>query len=670
MTAPELADFAASILDDYKVRVGGQPAVAIVDFLRVIAARLYWDEGAYRFSHIPSASDPILLARHRDELRHIKEVLSNAGALAAFRGAIVQSFVNLTDELPRAAFYPIDQSMFSLRLLEMLPNIGEVIERITAPYFDAATPYHLFSSLRWRLLTNQYEASNLIYSPVAKGKPGKPSQYKGTPEETISAFLRGTPFEKIFFEKVPFALPPEIRFSHHWIIAPPGTGKSTCLQNLILQDLPLVVDDEASLIIMESNRDLIKAVEGLQLFAPGGQLYGKLVLIDVEDVEFPIALNLFDIGTDRLADYSPRDREALYTSVLSLYDYIFSSLLGAELTSRQNTLFTFTIQLLLEIPGATLDTLIDLMQKNGTAPYQQYIDGLDPDARRFFEMKFHGKDFERTKDQVVDRLFAVKRNRTLARMFSAPRSKLDLYEEMGAGKVILINAAKSLLQEEGVEIFGRFFIAMILLAAQKRQLLAREQRLPCFIYIDEAQDVIARDSKIPVILDQARKLNCALILAHQRLNQMSPPVLDALYGATAIKFAAQVSDANAHALARNMGCTPEFILKQPQYHFAASVRGLTDTAVSLAIPDCDLNRMDRMSDHERVALRDQMRDRYAHELVYTPPRREPVEEFIAEPVDEEHPEPMVIVVVAEAAASPEPALPEIPTDDASGEWSA
>jgi hypothetical protein len=205
----------------------------------------------------------------------------------------------------------------------------------------------------------------------------------------------------------------------------------------------------------------------------------------------------------------------------------------------------------------------------------------------------------------------VKRIRTLSRMFSAPKSKLDFFKEMGSAKVILINVPQSLLQEDGVEIVGRFFISMILLAAHKRQLLPKHERLPCFVYIDECHDFIKRDPKIPVILDQARKLNVGLILAHQRLAQLQPYVLDALYGATAIKFASQVSDAAAHALARDMRTTPDFILNQPAFHFAAYVRGVTDTAVSVGIPAMDLNAAPRMTEAERRTVRQRIRDKYA-----------------------------------------------------------
>ena len=403
------------------------------------------------------------------------------------------------------------------------------------------------------------------------------------------------------------------RFEHLWCVGPPGTGKSTLLSQMILRDLGMVVEGKCSLIVMESNRDLVKSIERLRGFAPGGALHDRLISIDVEDVEFPVALNLFDMGGDT-TNLSPRDREALHNSTVSMLDYVFRALLGAELTSRQSTLFNFTITLLMSIPNATLDTMIDLMQPKGLAKYAHYLDGMDSDTKLFFSTKFEAKEFEQTKSQVVDRLFAIKRIRAISRMFSAPKTKLNLYEEMGKGRVILINAAKSLLQEDGVELFTRFFLASILLAAEKRQMLERSERLPTFVYIDEAQDTIRRDEKLPIILDQARKFNVGLILAHQRLDQMTPPVLNALYSSTAIKMAAKLSDANASALARNMGTTADFIAQQDPFHFALSVRGVVDSAVSYPVPNLDLSKFDNLTPAEMHENRERMRRLYS----YTP----------------------------------------------------
>lgn len=507
----------------------------------------------------------------------------------------------------------LDVAPLSVPLVCLLRNPGDVVDRIVGTICRKENvEAGLFRTLYERLYANLCEASG--NSPENE-KPRRPMIYASDsdlpPAELVETYLKGTPFIDLLLFAAPFSLPEKYRFEHQWIVAPPGAGKSTLLQYLISRDLERVASDQASIVVMESNRDLIKAIEGLKVFAPGAPLDGKLVVIDAEDVEWPIALNLFDVGMDDAQSYSPAEHEGFRNAVLSLYDYIFSALLSAEMTSRQNTLFHFTIELLLTVPSATLDTLITLMQPGGLGQFQEYVSTLDPDSRRFFELKFNSKEFDRTKEQVVDRLFAVKRIRTLSRMFAAPKSKLDFFTEMGTAKVILVNVPQSLLQEDGVEIVGRFFISMILLAAHKRQLLPKEQRLPCFVYIDECQDFIKRDPKIPVILDQARKLNVGLVLAHQRLQQMQPHVLDALYGATAIKFASKISDAAAHALARDMRTTPDFILNQRQYHFAAYVRGLTDGALSVGIPATDLNSAPRMTAHEHAEVRTRIRERYA-----------------------------------------------------------
>jgi len=526
--------------------------------------------------------------------------------------ALGNVFGGLIGELP-ALSEDADDLALTVPLVTLMRRPGATIDKLIGTLLtEELADAGMLTTLQKRLYENVCLTSGVDPDDEKRRKPLIAADDADLPPiELVETYLKGTPFLDLLLTPVPFEIPLSARFQHHWIVAPPGTGKSTALQFLLAGDFELVANNQASVVVMESNRDLIKAIEGLKVFAPGEILDGKLLSIDAEDVEWPIALNLFDVGMENMDSYSPADREALHNAVLTLYDYIFSALLSAEMTSRQNTLFNFTIQLLLNIPSATLDTLIDLMQPNGLKQFEQYLPKLDHDARRFFDLKFNSREFDRTKEQVVDRLFAVKRIRTLSRMFSAPKSKLDFFKEMGAAKVILINVPQSLLQEDGVEIVGRFFISMILLAAHKRQLLPKHERLPCFVYIDECQDFIKRDPKIPVILDQARKLNVGLILAHQRLQQLQPYVLDALYGATAIKFASQVSDAAAHALARDMRTTPDFILNQPPFHFAAFIRGSTHTAVSVGIPAIDMNAAPRMNEEERRVVRQRIRDTYA-----------------------------------------------------------
>ena len=126
---------------------------------------------------------------------------------------------------------------------------------------------------------------------------------------------------------------------------------------------------------------------------------------------------------------------------------------------------------------------------------------------------------------------------------------------MDIGKIVIINNSKARLGDQGAEFFGRFFIAQVLAAAQQRSSRPREQKPPVYFYIDECQNVIARDEKIPTILDECRSQNIALIMAHQRTKQITTEnVLDALSNC-AIRFAN--SDEEARFLAP--ACAPRRI---------------------------------------------------------------------------------------------------------------
>lgn len=608
------------------------PARPIVKALKEVAERLYLTNDVSDPVKVPVIKDGIEGARARDRLREQVERIKPENINLA-KDTIADALSAFIAHLPPAVFFTLDELKqdstngvtFNMMLVDMLPNAGQMVTAMQRPFYaDSLDDTGLFVVERWHHWKALFHMSGKdapLTAPKDMPKLTHPFEHKGSNREIVGGYLYNSPMFELFKVEVPFTIPHVTRFEHQWIISPTGTGKSTTLSAFILKDLDLVAKGEASVIVMESNRDLIKSIEGLKRFAPGGDLAGRLVVIDVEDVDYPIAINLFDVGLKQINQASSRDKEALLNSAVAMLDYVFRALLSAELTSRQSTLFNFTIQLLIHVEGATLDTFIDLMQPKAIRKqeYQDALALLDSDARMFFDLKFDSKEFEQTKSQVTDRLFAVKRIRSLSRMFSAKKTKLDLFKEMGEGKVILINLASSLLGKDGVEILGRFFVAMALFSAEKRQLLAKGDRLDTFFYIDEAHAILHRDEKISSILDECRKYRLGMIIAGQRIEQYTPPVINALMGSTAIKFASQVSDSNASALARNMGTTPDFILNQQKYSYAVSIRGHTQNAISLAIPLVELGKMPRMTEEEANVVRDDMRRRYAFEYQVNAP---------------------------------------------------
>lgn len=498
-------------------------------------------------------------------------------------------------------------------LLNRVNALPAAVEHVLACANDAdLSEAGLFNRLRGQLENNVIVASG--------GYPGDPRGFKKAPiiptksqikdpSALVEAYLGATPFLELLIQNVPFQIPTKTRFEHTHIIAGTGHGKSQTLQYLIAEDLPAVAAGDRSVVVMDSQGDLIKTIKKLADFAPGGRLADRLVLIDPTDVEYPVSLNLFDVGRDRLETYEALERERLTNSILELYDFVLGSLLDAGMTQKQSVIFRYVTRLMLHIEGATIHTLRDLMEEGSETVFASDIVKLTGTARRFFETEFADREFKQTRKQVLRRLWGILENQTFERMFSHPKSKLDLFSEMNSGKVILINTAKDLLKEQGTEIFGRFFIAMIAQAAQERATLPESKRLPTFVYVDEAADYF--DRNIAVILSQARKYNVGMVLAHQYLGQLDGKLREAFSANTSIKLAGGVSSNDAKALAPMMYCQPDLIESQPKGSFATFIRGTTTSALSLKFPFGHMEAMERMSVEEADHVREKMRTTYA-----------------------------------------------------------
>lgn len=531
-------------------------------------------------------------------------------------GQAITDFLGpILDAAPALATPPgnADDIRIASDLVNTMAEVPAITEVSLTTFFDEDLhKASLFTRLADRLERNLVAASGGNPTDV-RGfsralKPPTKSDIKN-PRELLSTYLAGTPLIDYFRQSVDFAIPTASRFEHHHIVAGSGHGKTQTLQYLIGQDLEAVAAGQRSVIVLDSQGDLIRNIASLAEFAPGGPLHDRIVIIDPTDVEYPVSLNLFDVGIDRLKGYAPLERERLTNSILELYDFVLGTLLSAEMTQKQNVIFRYVTRLMLHIPDATIHTLRELMEPNSQLKFAGDIAKLTGTAKHFFETEFASKEFEQTKKQVLRRLWGILENQTFERMFSHPRSKLDLFGEMNAGKVILINTAKDLLKEQGTEIFGRFFIALIAQAAQERATLPEHKRMPTFVYIDEAADYF--DRNIGLILAQARKYNVGMVLAHQYLGQLDPKLQEAFGANTSIKFAGGVSAKDARTLAPMLYCESGFIEAQPKGSFAAHIRGVTKTAVPLAFPFGALERMPKMDHAQKDALRNTMRERYA-----------------------------------------------------------
>ena len=520
--------------------------------------------------------------------------------------------------MPRAA-PPMDGEVL-VEVTQFLHPLGQAVQDVIAPYFRD-NDYNHFKTLRERLNAN--------LAVTHRTNPIFPRDYKG--DDVVETYLRGTYLKELFALKTPFAIPEERRFEHMHIVAGSGHGKTQTMQYFIAKDLEDVAMGKKSVVVIDSQGDLINTILKARTLPPE-----NIVLIDPEDIAYPVSLNLFSVGQERLEKYGDLERERLTNSIIELYDFVLGSLLSAGMTAKQSVVFRYVTRLMFYIPDATIHTLRELLEDGGTDAYREHIEKLEGTPRRFFETEFDSKEFSNTKTQVLRRLYGVLENQTFERMFTNPESKFDMFTELGAGKLILINTSKSLLKEQGTEIFGRFFIALIAQAAQERATLPDADRLPSMVYIDEAQDYF--DQNIGIILSQARKYKVGMIMAHQYLGQLSNGLQEAFEANTSIKLAGGVSARDARALSGQMAADAELIQRQPKGTFATFVRGLTARAVPISFPFFVIEKLPRATNEEIDAIRAHSRQAYAEPLQPKIEQDDTSEEDEPEPPEEIEPE--------------------------------
>lgn len=542
------------------------------------------------------------------------------------------------DEQSEIARYSRYTFAYSPALLEscISRSLHQVFSRL--PPIKAYNPHKPHATI--------YELADLkdVYEGMLE-RYDLPMEYNKDGIPTFLGHLPYTCLSNVASFNVGYEIPEHLRWESTHVLSPPGGGKTQLLQSLLLKDL----DTDCSIVVIDSQADLINNIKRLRRIPKE-----RLVIVDPTDVAFPVALNVFDIGQDRIARYSPLEYERHINGVIELLSYVFSSVMGAELTSKQSVPLNYALRLLIHVPGATIHTLCEVFEKNGIAKFQDHVGKLSLSAQRFFATQFNDKAYDETKGQVLRRLSGLLENPTMERLFTNPRSRLNIKDEMDAGKVILINTSKDLLKS-GSTFLGRFFFSLIGQAALERASQHPSRRKPTHVYVDECADYI--DTSFGTLLDQIRKYKVSLTLSHQHLSQIPQEVRSSVSN-TAIKYIGNVSSSDARALADDMHTEWEALHRQKKLHFTLFVRGFLKSPLTHAVTPGLMEKEPQRTEREMQELVDYTRARYSSTRPLQPPPKAP----------EAPPRPVSRGIVEKPRRTPDPRFteqkkPDVPNDD-------
>ncbi len=355
-------------------------------------------------------------------------------------------------------------------------------------------------SKRIGMLLNSNELASIVHIPDRSVISPKLRAYSGKTKQAPTD-VAGRTFElginTHLGQELTVTLSNQHRLRHMHVIGATGTGKSSLLLKLIVQD----VYQDRGIAVLDPHGDLIdEIIKNI----PDERLK-DVILVDPSDSEYPIGLNLLSANSDAEKIILSSDLVALFRR--------FATSWGDQMTS----VLSNAINAILESDNG--GTLIDLKRFLVESSFRNKFLGTvtDPNIIYYWKNEFQLLRAN-TVAPILTRLDTFLRPR-IVRNLMAQKEGLDFSDILENKKILLVKLAQGLIGEENSYLLGTLFVAKLHQAAQQRQNIPPEQRKPFYFYIDEFQNFIT--PSMSAILAGARKYGLGLILAHQDLDQLA-----------------------------------------------------------------------------------------------------------------------------------------------------
>jgi len=317
------------------------------------------------------------------------------------------------------------------------------------------------------------------------------------------------------------------RLRHIWTVGKTGTGKSTMIANMAIDDFK----KGRGVAVIDPHGDLC---EDLLDYIPKNRI-NDTIYFNPADREFPITINPLEV-TNR------EEAELVTSGLMSIFTKVWANVWSARMEYiLRNSFLTLT-----EIPGTTLSDVLSLLA-NRSYRNRVYSKINDPALIHFWK-----EEFEKMPDRLQKEAIAPIQNKVgqfvtspiIRRVIGYPKSTVSLDEVINNKKIFIANLSQGRLGEDNAALLGATLITKFQLAAMRRVDISKEQRTPFFLYVDEFQN-FATDSFIK-ILSEARKFGLSLTLANQYMGQLPEHVTKAILGnaGTLIAFAVGAEDAS------------------------------------------------------------------------------------------------------------------------------
>jgi hypothetical protein len=316
--------------------------------------------------------------------------------------------------------------------------------------------------------------------------------------------------------KKPIRLDENDRRRHMYLVGQTGTGKSTLLENLALQDML----NGRGFAFIDPHGD---TAERLLAMVPRERTEDVIYFCPA-DMDYPLGLNLFEFDTPDQKDFLIQ--EAI-NMLYKLYDPQHQGIIGP----RYEHWFRNAALTVMANPEG--GTFIDIPKVFTDKQYERQLKEHVTDQT---VLDFWNKEMAQTSDYhksevlgwFVSKFGAFLSNEMMRNIIGQSKSSFNLRQVMDDGKILLVNLSKGRTGELNSKLLGMIFVMKFQAAAMSRANTDESKRRDFSLYVDEFQN-FSTDS-FATILSEARKYHLSLIVANQFTTQLTEEIRDAVFG--------------------------------------------------------------------------------------------------------------------------------------------
>ena len=383
------------------------------------------------------------------------------------------------------------------------PSSNELIPLSNDGYDDEAHVDDLLCrrSRRSGALLNSDELVSFVHLPSASVRSAKLKR-EDRKSKPAPAIATGHPLilgeNQSGGRTVPVTASAEQRLRHAYVIGASGTGKSTFLLNLVLQDIQY----GEGVAVLDPHGDLIEEI----LARIPQERIADVVLFDPSDEEYPVGFNI-------LSAHSDLERNLLSSDLVSVFRRLSTSW-GDQMSS---VLGNAVLAFLESTQGGTLSDLRRFLVEPDFR--ERFLTTVqDPEVVYYWRKEFPiliGKP----QGPILTRLDTFLRPKIVRHIVSQKENRLDFAAMMNDRRIFLAKLSQGLIGEENSYLLGSLLVSKFNQIAMSRQELPASERSPFYLYIDEFHNFVS--PSLATILSGARKYSLGLILAHQELHQLA-----------------------------------------------------------------------------------------------------------------------------------------------------